>query len=156
MTLPQKNGHRIKTPSSKLTILVSSCWEKNFVRNNAHNFSLLSLIFLKLLIVSVAFFLGHPVYRILNHSCSALWYQHFMKYETYNPMNIPFCRTASHEKRLCSFLYSVSSWPNKREEKFDIQLYFLFFLHYRHFVSVSNIFGSRATPHWGQFPTGYK
>ena len=38
MTLPQKNGHRIKTPSSKLTILVSSYWEKIFIRNNAHNF----------------------------------------------------------------------------------------------------------------------
>ena len=63
MTLPQKNGHRIKTPSSKLTILVSSCWEKNFIRNNAYNFFILSLVFLKLLIVSVAFFLGHPVYR---------------------------------------------------------------------------------------------
>ena len=61
MTLPQKNGHGIKTPSSKLTILVSSCWEKNFIRNNAHNFFILSLVFLKLLIVSVAFFLGHPV-----------------------------------------------------------------------------------------------
>ena len=62
MTLPQKNGHRIKTPSSKLTILVSSCWENNFIRNNVHNFLILYLVFLKLLIVSVAFFLGHPVY----------------------------------------------------------------------------------------------
>ena len=61
MTLPQKNGHRIKTPSSKLTILVSSCWKKNFIRNNAHNFFILSLVFLILLNVSVAFFLGHPV-----------------------------------------------------------------------------------------------
>ena len=62
MTLPQKNGHRIKTPSSKLTILVSSCWGKNFfIHNNAHNSFILSLVFLKLLIVSVAFFLGHPV-----------------------------------------------------------------------------------------------
>ena len=26
-----RNGHRIKTPSSKLTILVSSCWEKEFL-----------------------------------------------------------------------------------------------------------------------------
>ena len=63
MTLPQKNGHRIQTPSSKLTMLVSSCWEKKFIRNNAHNFFILSLVFLKLLIVSVAFFLGHPVYH---------------------------------------------------------------------------------------------
>ena len=62
MTLPQKNGRRIKTSSSKLTILVSSCSEKNFIRNNAHNFFILSLVFLKLLIISVAFFLGHPVY----------------------------------------------------------------------------------------------
>ena len=60
-TLPQKNGHRIKTPSSNLTILVSSCWGKNFIHNNAHNSFILSLVFLKLLIVSVAFFLGHPV-----------------------------------------------------------------------------------------------
>ena len=61
MTLPHKNGHRIKMPSSTLTILVSSCWKKNFIRNNAHNFFILSLVFLKLLIISVAFFLGQPV-----------------------------------------------------------------------------------------------
>ena len=61
VTLPQKNGHRIKTPSSKLTILVSSCWGKNFIHNNTHTFFILSLLFLKLLIVNVAFFLGHPV-----------------------------------------------------------------------------------------------
>ena len=28
MTLPQENGRRIKTPSSILTILVSSCWKR--------------------------------------------------------------------------------------------------------------------------------
>ena len=38
MTLPQKNGHRIQTPSSKLMILVSSCWKNNFIRNNGHSF----------------------------------------------------------------------------------------------------------------------
>ena len=53
-----KNQH---TPSSKLTILVSSCSEKNSIRNNAHKCFMLSLVFLKLLIESVAFFLGHPV-----------------------------------------------------------------------------------------------
>ena len=36
--------------------------EKNSIRINAHNFVILSLVFLKLLIVGVAFFLGHPVY----------------------------------------------------------------------------------------------
>ena len=36
MPLPQKNGHRIKTPSSKLMNFVSSSWEKNVIRNNAH------------------------------------------------------------------------------------------------------------------------
>ena len=41
MTLPQNNGHRIKTPSSKLMILVSSCWGKNSTQNNAHNFFIL-------------------------------------------------------------------------------------------------------------------
>ena len=61
MTLPQKNGHRIKTPLLKLVILVSSCWKKNFVRNNAHSFFILFLVFLKSLSVGVAFFLGHPV-----------------------------------------------------------------------------------------------
>ena len=59
MTLPQKNNHRIQTPSSNSTILVSSCWKKNFIRNNRH--SLFILVFLISLIVSVAFFLGHPV-----------------------------------------------------------------------------------------------
>ena len=63
MTLPQKNGHSTKTPSSKLTILVSSYWEKNYTTNDAHKFFILFLIFLKLLIVSVAFFLGHPIYN---------------------------------------------------------------------------------------------
>ena len=48
-------------PSSKLMILVSSCWENNFIHNNEHNLFILSLVFLKLLIVSVAFFLGHSV-----------------------------------------------------------------------------------------------
>ena len=47
MTLPQKNGHRIKTPSSKLMILLWSFWKKNFIRNNAHNLFILSLVFLK-------------------------------------------------------------------------------------------------------------
>ena len=56
-----KNFSRIKTPSSKVTILVSSCWKTNFIPNNVHNFFILSLVFLKLLIASVAFFLGHPV-----------------------------------------------------------------------------------------------
>ena len=61
ITLPQENGSRIKMPSSKLMILVSSCWEKNYTNNNAHKFFILFLVFLKLLIISVAFFLGHPV-----------------------------------------------------------------------------------------------
>ena len=69
--------NEIKTPLSKLTILVSSCWEKNFIRNNAHNFFILHsayLVFLKLLIVSVAFFLGHPVYGIVQPAYIALKY----------------------------------------------------------------------------------
>ena len=32
MTLLQKNGYRIKMPSSKSLILVSFCWNKNFLR----------------------------------------------------------------------------------------------------------------------------
>ena len=34
MTLPQKNGSRIKTPSSKSLILVSFCWKKNVLLIN--------------------------------------------------------------------------------------------------------------------------
>ena len=79
----RKNGHRIQTPSSKLMILVSSCWKKNFIRNNGHSLFILSLVFLKSLIVSVAFFLGHPVYgKRLYYECqfanvtlySQFWY----------------------------------------------------------------------------------
>ena len=70
MTLPQKNSHRIQTPSSKLMILVSSCWKKNFIRNNGHSLFILSLVFLKSLIVSVAFFLGHPVYGQTVRACT--------------------------------------------------------------------------------------
>ena len=61
MTLPQKNCHRIQTPSSKLMILVSSFWKKNIIHNNWHSLFILFLVFLQSLIVSVAFFLGHPV-----------------------------------------------------------------------------------------------
>ena len=57
----EKRPYRIKTPSSKLMILVSFCSEKNSICINAHNYFILSLVFLKLLIVGVAFFLGHPV-----------------------------------------------------------------------------------------------
>ena len=45
-------------------ILVSSCRKKNFMRNNGHSLFILSLVFLKSLIGSVAFFLGHPVYLL--------------------------------------------------------------------------------------------
>ena len=62
MTLPQKNSNRIKMHSSQLMILVSFCWQKNFILNNAYNCHILSLVYFKLLIVGVAFFLGHPVY----------------------------------------------------------------------------------------------
>ena len=60
----RKTAIESKTPSSKLMILVSFCWEKNSIRINAHNFFIFFLVFLKLLIVSVAFFLGHPVYGV--------------------------------------------------------------------------------------------
>ena len=58
----EKQPDRIKTPSSKLMILVSPCWKKNFMCNNAHNLFILPLVFLKSLIAGVAFFLGHPVF----------------------------------------------------------------------------------------------
>ena len=35
MTLPHKNGSRIKMPSSESLILVSFCWKKNFLLINA-------------------------------------------------------------------------------------------------------------------------
>ena len=64
MTLPQKNGSGIKTPLSKSSILVSFCWRKNVLLINALTNQIQSLISLKLVIKSVAFFLGHPVYRV--------------------------------------------------------------------------------------------
>ena len=72
MTLHQKSGHGFKTPSSKLAFVVSSCWEKNFIRDNAHKYFILSLVLLKLLIVSVAFFLGHPVKHTQVKLCSII------------------------------------------------------------------------------------
>ena len=73
MTLPQKNGSRIKTPSSKLLILVLFCWEKNVLLINALTNLIQSLISLKLLIVGVAFFLGHPVYLLAMHLLLGMW-----------------------------------------------------------------------------------
>ena len=74
MTLPQKNSHRIKTPSSEVMILVSwsSCWEKDFTRINAHNFFILSLICLKLLIVCVTFFWA-TLYNVASNHQEVLY-----------------------------------------------------------------------------------
>ena len=47
---------------------MSSCCEKNFIRHNAHNFFILFLVFLKLLIVSVAFFAGPPCIVVVTGS----------------------------------------------------------------------------------------
>ena len=102
MTLPQKNGNRIKTPSSKLTILVSSCWEKNFIRNNAHNFFILSLVFFKLLIVSVAFFLGHPVY-IIYIDCS-------LTHENSASRNMWLCLTNEYHTKFTSYIFAWRTW----------------------------------------------
>ena len=66
MTLPQKNGSRIKTPSLKSLILVSFCWKKNVVLINALTNLIESLIFLKVVIVGAAFFLCHSVQSPLN------------------------------------------------------------------------------------------
>ena len=68
MTLPQENGSRIKTPSSKSLILVSFCWKKNALLINALTNVIYSLISLKLVIVGVAFFLGHPVYVVFSQT----------------------------------------------------------------------------------------
>ena len=59
--IASENGHRIKTAFIKINDLGVILLEKNSMRHNAHNFFVLSLVFLKLLIVGVAFFLGHPV-----------------------------------------------------------------------------------------------
>ena len=59
--LTQKNCSKIKTPSSKSLILVSFCWKKNVLLITVLTNLIKSLISLKLVIESVAFFLGHPV-----------------------------------------------------------------------------------------------
>ena len=53
-------NNRIKMPWSNLVTLVSFCWEERYALMHT-TFSIVFLVFLKLLIVSVAFFLGHPV-----------------------------------------------------------------------------------------------
>ena len=46
MTLPQKKRpYRTQTPSSKWMILVSSCWNIFYIRNNGHSLFILSLVF---------------------------------------------------------------------------------------------------------------
>ena len=59
--IDSENGSKIKTPSSKSLILVSFCWKKNVLLITALTNLIKSLISLKLVIESVAFFLGHPV-----------------------------------------------------------------------------------------------
>ena len=57
--IDQKNCSNIKMPSS--LILVSFCWKKNVLLITALTNLIKSLISLKLVNESVAFFLGHPV-----------------------------------------------------------------------------------------------
>ena len=63
ITLPQKNGHRLKTSSSINDLGVILFETKNSIPNNAYNiFNLLfAPSFSKLLTECVAFFVGHPV-----------------------------------------------------------------------------------------------
>ena len=58
----RKMALKFKRPSSKSLILVSFCWKKNvYIHITALTNLISSLISLKLVIVCVAFFLGHPV-----------------------------------------------------------------------------------------------
>ena len=86
MTLPQKNGSRIKTPSSKLTILVSFCWEKNFIRNNAHNLFILSLVFLKIIDRNCCILSGPPC--ITSTFFFANWTQVFDYWDVTKPHSL--------------------------------------------------------------------
>ena len=119
MTLPQKNGHRIKMPWSKWMFLLSFCWEKNFIRINAYNFFIFSLVFLKLLIVSVAFFVGHPVYHWLRAkrplNCTnpkeiiPFWFSASCTC-TGSSKNLNFISQIGNNKKLCCSLIHVCSY----------------------------------------------
>ena len=67
MTLPQKNDHRIKTPSSKLMILVSCYWEKNSVHINAHNLFHFLPRFLEIIDRRCCILSGPPCIRNRHH-----------------------------------------------------------------------------------------
>ena len=91
MTLPQKNDSRIKTPSSKSLILVSFCWKINVLFINTLTNLIWSLISLKLVIVGVAFFLGHPVY-VMRKGEPVRLYTHMINtiFKTFNSFRYKF------------------------------------------------------------------
>ena len=65
--IASENGHRMQTPSSKLMILVSSCWKKNFIRNNGHSLFILFLVFLEIIDRKCCIILsGPPCIEVLH------------------------------------------------------------------------------------------
>ena len=83
---------RQQNPSPFIKINDNFAGKRICVRNNAHNYFILSLIVLfKLLIVGVAFFLGHPVYRfflVLVHYPATMVDQACLIFSTQSCMHI--------------------------------------------------------------------
>ena len=59
---PQKNGPNFQTPYSKSMIMVSFCWKKTILTDEVKNNFMFLIILKELTIISIPFFLGHPVY----------------------------------------------------------------------------------------------
>ena len=70
---PQKNGPNFQTPYSKSMIMVSFCWKKTVLTDEVKNNFMFLIILKELTIISVPFFLGHPVYRALMNMALKVW-----------------------------------------------------------------------------------
>ena len=73
MTLPQKHGNRIKTPSSKLMILVSFCWEKNSYASMHTTFFIFSPRFLEIIDRKCCILSGPSCINEQWTTCTYVW-----------------------------------------------------------------------------------
>ena len=78
------------------------------MRHNAHNFFILSLVSLKLFIVSVTFFLGHPVSVHGQMLCTPYVLIHSGGIKRLNKRFTVICLRRSSQKYSCSSLWSIT------------------------------------------------
>ena len=132
MILPQKNGHKIKIPLSKWMILVSSCWKKHFIRNNAHNLFIMSLVFLEIIDHRCCVLSGPPCKMHLRYigpslyrdvPVSRIWLTlfYFLQFEIVNAKEFPkWCISGRFLQNIDNAFNLMNKKPRKNRSLFSV------------------------------------